>query len=515
MRRLYLGSLKLNRPIKPNSFQAYFYISRYTIKIFLDIVKMILAEVVLHLIPNRRAHPISGRHQQTMGTQMAPLESQDFTQINEAGFGDRWNTWPWSMKWWRGKLYVGTNRAYPCVEYFALHSNLPRLLKYPPRFDPDIKCADSPYELPLQAEIWRYTPGNRSWERAYQSPKDAQIPSRPGKAVARDLGFRDMLVFNEPDGTEALYVSGVSTRTIDGALPPPRLLRTTDGIYFESVPCDPGTVMGDLDAIGFRTLRSYKERMYVTGGRLFGWGILLESENPIRGNNHFRQVSPKGMHVFEMVPFNGFLYLGLRDLTKGYSVVKTNARGAPPYQFTQVVPYSGCRKILRTWCVSSMFVFQGNLYVGTDSPAELIRIYPDDRWDLIVGRPRRTPEGLKRPLSGMSDVFDDGLNRLIQRMEEHNGWLYLSTSNFASKFRNVPAIGPLFKSRAGFDLYATRDGVNFERISNNGFYETCNYNARTLESTSMGLFVGVINEQDGAKIYLGTRKSILKNAITH
>ena len=507
--------------------QKILYIGRYTIKLFIDIVKMVLGVAIQKLIPNIHQRPIFGRHKPIPLKQMGLVESQGFVQINDAGFGDRWNTWIWSMKLWRGKLYAGTNRAFPCVAQFVIHSSIPRLVKYPHRSEPDIKCTASPYDLPLQAEIWCYTPETQTWERVYQSPKEVDVPSQPGKRVARDFGFRNMLVFNESDGKEALYVSGVSTRgidttylskmkglyqdvsgiltrKIDGAFPPPRLLRSTDGVSFESIPCEPGTVMGDLSALSFRALTSYKERMYVAAGALMGWGIVLESDNPKLGNNHFKQVSPPGMRVFEMIPFNGYLYLGLLDYEKGYSVVKTDAKGTPPYNYTQVVPYSGGRRRRRSYCASSMFVFQGNMYVGTDSPAEVIRIYPDDRWDLIVGNPRRTPEGVKRPLSGIGDGFDNGLNRTIQRMEEHNGWLYVSTVKyFATKLRKFPIVGPWFKEHAGFDLYATRDGENFVCVTDNGFRDACNTFGRTLVSTPVGLFVGVANEHKGAKVYLG------------
>ncbi len=510
--------------------EKYLYIARFSIKIILDLAKTILGDVIKKLIPDFLRRHSSGQHRPIPVEQMDLLKDRDFVQINEAGFGDRWNTWVWSMKWWRGKLYAGTNRAFPCVAHYVIHSTVPRLVKYP-TFEPDIQCTASPFDLPLQAEIWCYTPETQTWQRLYQSPKEVEVPTQPGKYVARDFGFRNMLVFNEPDGTEALYVSGVSTRgidstflsgmkglyhdvssimtrKIDGAFPPPRLLRSTDGIHFEAIPCEPGTVMGDISALGFRALTSYRERMYVSAGVLMGWGIVLESEDPSRGNNHFRQISPPDMHVFEMIPFNGYLYLGLLHYSKGYTVVKTDAKGAPPYKFTQVVPYSGGRKRWRSLSVISMYVFEGNLYVGTDAPVELIRIYPDDRWDLLVGKERRTPDGLKSPLSGMGDGFDNGLIRVIQRMEEHNGWLYISTVKYwATKYRSVPVLGPWFESQAGFDLFATQDGVNFARATNNGFYDLCNTFGRTLASTPVGLFVGVTNERDGAKVYLGKRST--------
>ena len=41
-----------------------------------------------------------------------PPEEDDFVSMAPQGFGDRQNSWPWSMQWWNGYLYVGTNRAW-------------------------------------------------------------------------------------------------------------------------------------------------------------------------------------------------------------------------------------------------------------------------------------------------------------------------------------------------------------------------------------------------------------------
>jgi hypothetical protein len=90
--------------------------------------------------------------------------------------------------------------------------------------------------------------------------------------------------------------------------------------------------------------------------------------------------------------------------------------------------------------VASMCVFGDTLYIGTgkqsgssdkvydarSNAAELIRIYPDDSWGLIVGEPRRTFEGVKFPLSGLRPGFEDESNRVIWEMTEYDGWLYAS-----------------------------------------------------------------------------------------
>jgi len=247
------------------------------------------------------------------------------------------------------------------------------------------------------------------------------IPDTPDKFTTRDVGYRGMGVFVESDGTEVLYVSGVNSKMINDGAPPPRLLRSTDGENFEALPQDPGTFLGDFGKNSFRGIKSYAGRLYVVGSTVQGSGILLEAENPEEGNDAFRQVSPHDMLVWDICPFNGYLYVGVRDTLqifldsantpeadegKGYRIYKTDCTGEPSYTFIPVVTHGGYLLPKPSKSPVSMFVFKNRLYVGTDKPAELIRINPDDTWDLVVGEPRETPEGWKYPLSGMGPGFD-------------------------------------------------------------------------------------------------------------
>lgn len=428
----------------------------------------------------------------------------NFTQVNEQGFGDRQNSYAWSMIWWRGKLYVGTNRAFRCVEVAAFDEAVPGFpfSSYPPE-DPEVACAPTPQDLPLQAEIWRYTPETGVWERVYQSPNDVPIPDHPDKYVARDIGFRDMKVFEESDGTEALYVASLSSRNLNPGVPPPRLLRTTDGLTFEAVPQDPGTTLGDIDAKSMRTLAVYKGRLYLVIGTLYGSGPLYEAEDPASGNNSFRPVSPEDVQVFEMMPYNGYLYVGTRDLVDGYSVLKTDASGTPPYTFTTVIPPGAYREGRKAKSVISMFIFKDRLYVGTDKPPELIRINPDDTWDLIVGEPRNTPQGRKIPFSGIGDGFDWAFNLHIWRMGEYQDWLYMGTIDASTAWHYFAWAQLLLESQMGFDLFATQDGWYIREITRTGFGHKFDIGARTFATTPYGLALGTANYHYGTRVYLG------------
>jgi hypothetical protein len=442
-----------------------------------------------------------------------PLLEENFTQSNVQGFGDRHNSWSWSMQWWNGKLYVGANRAEECFSQASLAFNFPELFHYPPT-DPDIECTDSPQDLPLQAEIWRWTPETDTWERVYQSPNDVEIPGYPGKYVARDIGFRGMTLFTEADGTEALYVGGVTSRMYNKGIPPPRILRSTDGVTFEPVPQDPGTFLGDLENLdgidmnSFRSLAAYNGRLYITCGRIRGDGVLLEGVNPAGGNDNFRPVGPAGLRVFDLLPFNGWLYVATYNPVEGYSVLKTDATGTPPYTFIPVVTDGGFADPLYSRGALSMHIFEGRLYVGTDRPAEVIRINPDDSWDLIVGRPRETPDGMKSPLSGFGPGFDYSMNVHIWRMQAHEDWLYVGTCDQSTAWKEIPFINDMFEPYMGFDLFTTPDGEHFTMITSTGFDHRLDYGVRTFASTPYGLFLGTANEYYGTRVFRGVHGEV-------
>lgn len=450
---------------------------------------------------------------QPIAAQRAPLQApQAFSPLtwSEAapqGFGDRANSTAWSMAWFQGKVYVGTVRTWWCWSraYFAKVFGFP----YPPD-DPDTDCAPDPRNLPLQAEIWQYTPETDTWVRVYQSPNDVELPSDPGWYTARDVGYRGMGVFTEPDGTEALYVGGATTSLLWPPLPPPRLLRSTDGITFEPVPQDPGTVLGDLakDQTTFRGIQSYKGRFYIINGKIHGEGNVLEAADPAGGNDNFRWVTPQGMMVYEMQVYNGWLYLGLWDRDNGYAVVKTDASGALPYTFIPVVTDGAYREGKKSPTVVSMSVYGDRLYVGTDRPCEVIRINPDDSWDLIVGSPRNTPDGYKYPLSGLDTGFGWPLTKHVWRMQDHEDSLYIGTLDQASRWKNNPDIVALIGDKMGFDLYQTDDGQYFSAITVNGFGDLFQNGARSFASTPYGLFLGGNSFWYGARVYVGTSQPL-------
>ncbi|MBA3945871.1 MAG: hypothetical protein H0X37_15045 [Herpetosiphonaceae bacterium] len=420
------------------------------------------------------------------------------------GFGDRQNSTPWAMTWWKGQLYVGTDRAMACVQDATqVYYKLPGAVYPDP--DPDIYCTPSPDDLPLQAEIWRWTPGPNTWERVFQSPNDVPIPNAPGKFVARDVGFRTITAFTEADGTEALYIGGLSSRSFHGKkMPPPRILRSTDGQTWNPIPQDSGTFLGNTFAVGFRSLTVYNGQMYVVASNgLTGQGPVYVASNPAGGDNNFRQITPVGMpSIYEMASFNGFLYLGQGDVTPFTVWKMTNTK---PYTFTPVISNGAYQNPADTTVVS-MQVFNNMLYIGTAGVADVYRIHTNDSWDLVVGNSRTNPSNsqLLTSVSGLGDGFNWSWNKHIWRMSVYNNQLYVGTFDTSTQFRNDPGNPyqqPSFQAQLGFDLYSTADGVHYLPVTTTGFGDKFSFGVRNIVATPNGLFIGGANPYYGLQIW--------------
>src|SRR5690606_25943020 len=107
-----------------------------------------------------------------------------------------------------------------------------------------------------------------------------------------------------------------------------------------------------------------------------------------------------------------------------------------PYNYETVVEAGGYLPDLPTIEVLGMQVFQGRLYVGTNGvlippllmgPAELIRINPDNSWELVVGDGRETPRGWMYPVSGFTAGFGNFYNAHVWRMAEFENRLFVGT----------------------------------------------------------------------------------------
>ena len=272
---------------------------------------------------------------------------------------------------WRGSraaLYVGTARSAMCVENATIAYYLPDAGFYRREPLPGVTCPSTVARADLRAEIWRYEPGVGRWTRVYRSPR-VPNPRAPGRLVARDIGYRGMLVRTERGGHKALYVAAFSP---DEFIPelrrqrPPRILRTTDGERFRALRARPPvihTYLGPYRPVGFRALATVGRSLYVTASAgLTGDGVVLRVRRPGGRSPSFEQVSPRKLaRVRARRP-------SAAGCTRARATASpATACGAPtphrPRRWESVV-VGGAGRGSTITSVVSMAPYRGRLYVG-------------------------------------------------------------------------------------------------------------------------------------------------------
>jgi hypothetical protein len=306
-------------------------------------------------------------------------------------------------------------------------------------------------------------------------------------------------------------------------------MRSEDGEKFSPVG-RPG--LGYKGISAFRSLIAFKGKLYTspigsTNNRpnLSPYPIVLESIDPARGI--WRPVSlpgfgdPNNAAVFELIVFQGHLYATTFNCVTGFEVWKTAAEGHAPYKWTRVIESGAHRGCLNEGGLS-LCVFNDSLYIGTGiqdggydrangrgpAAAEIIRLYADDSWDIVVGNSRLTPEGYVIPVSLLGAGFGNFFNGYVWRLCVHNGWLYAGTFDWSVFLTYAPldkwppllrtlverrGVQRIIEREGGFDLWRTQDGVAWVPVTITGFGNKYNCGVRTMVSTPRGLFLGTAN----------------------
>lgn len=118
-----------------------------------------------------------------------------------------------------------------------------------------------------------------------------------------------------------------------------------------------------------------------------------------------------GRMITGLVLIGDWLYVMVADATAGFDIFRAHAtshsptfeamleRGAQRFALNAVVsavaPYPSAP--LGTLLLGTAALAGGDELVGNWGP-ELLRLEPDGNWDIVLGQPRFTPVGLKRPL---------------------------------------------------------------------------------------------------------------------
>ena len=334
-------------------------------------------------------------------------------------------------------------------------------------------------------EILRYDSENDSWEEVYAGALEGENNYKGVGSGNSASGIPLAIAFLEE--TPSLIVSFLSPSSS-------QFLRSEDGKTFHTV-SEPQL---DNHVLSFRRLLPFQNRLYAIPADNTAKNLICACDDPETGK--WQAVNLPGFDnldnqaVSQIVAFNNCLYAGTVNPETGFQIWKTQDTNQTPYTWKQIIS-DGARGYAFNSCVSSMVVFQGNLYFASGMPAdsydrgndipitapEIIRIYPDDSWDLIVGAPKFTPDGLKVPLSVMGAGFDDSHNCTLQFMAVHNDCLYVGT-----------------QGKGGFQLWATEDGEIWEPIRLEPLSDRRDIEIYTVVTTPWGLVtvLGKINLQN-------------------
>lgn len=448
------------------------------------------------------------------------------------------NNYAWSMTEFNGYLYVGTARNIPYSIFAnAVLGDIP----IPPELAP---------ENPIMVgEIWRYPlDGHGKWERVYRTPE-----------YFVNLGFRFMITYTTPQGETAIY-AGALTLT-----PYLFMLKSNDGVNWRILENDiqgfstrymvehrGKLYMGALPLMGqgeFQLFSSYDPE-----GE--GWEAVDVHGDPDK--------NPRG-NVDLLLSFNDRLYVGAGRST-GFELWRTLGPEPERDRWKLVVDQgAGDARNEHPWAVgvfkdhiyigtaieAAVLTLSPDQYIVPPKGFDVIRVDKQDNWELVVGGepvvPTQPSTGVRgQPLSGYSSGFGNISNAYCWQIQAQGDELFLGTfswsvlippfipllpeiiaalsgginpptppeaqlagsrvslnfiRNLLEKLANV--IRVLGQWTFGFDLWKTRDGINWVPVSLNGLGNPHNYGVRMLYLAKNGnLYLGTANPFDGLEVWV-------------
>lgn len=296
-------------------------------------------------------------------------------------------------------------------------------------------------------------------------------------------GCHAMTVFSrKTDTSPVLYTSLL---TPSGC----KLSMTRDGEKLEALPSIDDNVL-------VRSMVAFNGRLFAATYNAENLPVVYCNADPVA--DKWERVSEPGfadagnISITSMLEFNGSLYVALLNPTAGFQLWRTTADGHAPYTWKQVIS-QGARRYTQSPAVTSMAEFNGALYIGTGLPgaaanfrqgdyaaAELIQVFPDDSWEIIVGSPRFSPAGLKVPMAAIGPGFDNRKNTAITAMAANQGRLYVATSGTAHVNNALTS---------SFGLWSTADGEEWSTVSTGDPESSNALTVRTMIATSENLLL--------------------------
>jgi|GEM_PF-2763267 len=378
-------------------------------------------------------------------------------------------------------------------------------------------------------------PGAADWDLVHDSP------ARPLDNAAARRGYRLGLIEDAPAavamgatfpgahaiGPFALY-KGRSDKAAclyagSTSLWGGRVLRSDDGRHFEPVSL-PGfaadqddTDIGDDLAIGALTaapgwLVAAPSPLHHTEPSRPALNAeaktrIFAAKNPAGG---WTEIAKPGFGagvtggVTALATAHGHVYAAVENTHRGFALWRARPKTRGTWDWAPVLERGG-HGYSHAPRVTAMAEFGDALYLasgisesgfGRDragpAAAEIMRVAADGSWNLIVGQPRFTPQGLKVPLSGRAQGFGDPYDCLVPALAVHDGILYAGTRNaeaeYQQRFDETPT--PL---RGGATLWASADGETWTPVMTGGGGSPALTGLAALWSAETGLYMAAVS----------------------
>jgi hypothetical protein len=348
------------------------------------------------------------------------------------------------------------------------------------------------------ARIFRRDGTTGQWAAVHESP-EIQTPAGP---APRESGIRAMTVFQgSADAAPCLYCGTISAQ---GG----QILRSADGLTFAPTPpllfgapalggfaaFGPWLAVlpqGTSDQSGLHPDRAARGTVPQVAQDP-GAGFWTPADELARATGW--HTDPANLAIAVLAVAHGALYAATTNPTRGFELWRTGGETTAPFHWECVLD-RGAHRFTENPSVAAMTPFDGDLWIGTESrildpeappaagpeggldpnrirdritalvrprepappAAELIRLRPDGSWDIVVGSPRFTPDGLKVPLAALGPGFGDPGQIAISALAVHDGSLHAGTRQIRPGDPGAPdRIG-----LAGAALWSSADGENW------------------------------------------------------
>lgn len=471
---------------------------------------------------------------------ITPVNGFDVTNRDNA----KQNNYCWSMEEMGDYLYVGTARNIP---YSILTNKVLGDIPIPEILVPE--------NVDYRGEIWRCRkscPGK--WELVYKAPYEPL-----------SIGFRFMKRYTTPDHETALY-AGLMTLTPDFVI-----IKSKDGVNWYPL-------TSNIQGSATRTMIEHNGILFMGALQVMGLTepLLFFSTDPEKDGwtkidlNGDPEKNPRG-NIDLLLSFNGHIYIGT-GRPGGFELWRTNGLLPAKDDWTLVVDKgAGDARNEHPWAIT---VFKDHIYIGTAIEAavlslnpeeqivppkgfDVIRVDRNDNWDLIVGGPpveaTEPVTGTRGyPLSGYLSGFGNVSNAYCWQIEVQGDTMYLGTfswsilipvfipvlpeiirklisnANYDSAFGSAllnanmddfwRLLGQIVfeagKNIWGFDLWKTKNGLDWIPVSLNGMGNNYNYGARKLFLAQNGdLYLGTANPFFGCEVW--KKNAVKKDSVTY